>query len=265
MNEPIVEPTVEAPTLRESFLAAVPEEKRGAFEKYKDDASLVDGVLTAQSMIGKKGDIPPENASPEEVAEFWGKLGAGEIKPGEFAYGEEFGDLAQPLSERHAEVDKQITELFNDALKEARTLPELKDRVLKAYLQSEAEKERQSTIESQALEKEEFAKFAVENGLSVEQASGMIKGVNSRLGFTDETPVDEAYRKLAYAYATATEESSTLKEARLENSSGGIQTQIDAMMLDDDYLRGKGPKHDAAVKKMTELLLKQAELDKKNA
>ncbi|RLI52550.1 MAG: hypothetical protein DRP09_17660, partial [Candidatus Thorarchaeota archaeon] len=91
MNEPIVEPTVnqavEAPTLRESFLAAVPEEKRGAFEKYKDDASLVDGVLTAQSMIEKKGDIPPENASPEEVAEFWGKLGAGEIKPGEFAYG----------------------------------------------------------------------------------------------------------------------------------------------------------------------------------
>ena len=252
--------TQEAPSLLEAFKPHVPEDKQAWFGNFKDDAGLKNTIFSLVEMAGKKGDIPAEDASPEKLAEFWGKLGASNVKPGEYQYGEEFGDLAPALSEQHGQIDQKITELFNAAVKDSRSLPEIKEKVLKGYLASEAEAMKQEAVKAESEAKERFHKMAVEYGLSEEQLNGTLKGVFSRLGLKDDVPQEEALIRMAHAFAKATTDTKTLESAHLHNTNEGLDMQIQEISLSDEYLCQTGPKHDAAVEKLTSLLTKKEKL-----
>lgn len=243
----------EQPSLRDSFLNALPEERRGTFEKYRDDKSLVDGILSAQEMIGRRGDIPGEDAGPEKFTEFWGKLGAGKIEPGKYEYGEEFGDLAKPLSDAHAGVDAKVTEIFNETLKSAKSLPEIKDRVVRSYLKAEAEAQKVEAAQARQQAEERGHKLAVEFGLSQEALNGTLKGVFSRLGLKEDMDLSEALTRLAYQYAKDTTETTTLESARLNNTSAGLKQQFEDIVRSEEYLNPYHPDNAKAVEKLKRL------------
>ena len=129
----------QAPSFRDSFKEKVGEDAFKSFEKYTDDDSLVNGIKAAQSMIGKKGDIPAEDAAEDAYQEFWGKLGSDKIDLKAPELGEEFGDLAGDLKETYGGITARIQEIAKEQIGKSKNLPDIIQNVLGQYLAEDAE------------------------------------------------------------------------------------------------------------------------------
>ncbi len=247
-----------APSFRDTFKSKVGDEAFASFEKYGDDDSFVNGILSAQSMIGKKGDIPAEDATPEQRKEFWDKLGGADIKLAVPELGEEFGDLAAELTETYGGITQRIQEIAAEEYGKAANLPELIQSVMGRYLQEDALAVKQGQADNAAQTQEQFNKLAVEVGLAPEALKSTVEGVMAKYGWDSNTSVTKAL----YTLAKETAESTTLKDAVLTNTQEGLDAQIAEISASDEYLRQEGPQHDLAIEKLKKLWDKKLELEK---
>lgn len=260
--EPVVQPATE-PTpvdLREQFMSALPEGKRKTFEKYKNAESLVNGILAAQELIGKKGDIPPEGATEEQLSEFWGKLSSSDLAPSEYEYGEEYGDLAEELKQEHSAIDAKITELLADALKTARTLPELKQAIVGKFLDERAQEAKRMAIELSQARQEAIKALAGKYGTTANEFGRIVKETINREGWGADTSVEE----IVYKFAKANAGPSPVTDSHFaDRTVEGIDQQIATISASDEYLKMEGPQHNLAVEKLTKLLQAKFDLEQK--
>ncbi len=249
---------VATPSFRDAFKEKVGDEAFKSFEKYADDDSLANGIMSAQSMIGKKGDIPAEDATPEQRKEFWDKLGGSDIALTAPEFGEEFGDLAAELKESYGGITQRIQEIAAEEIGNAKNVPELIQNIMGKYLQEDALAVKQSQADNAAQTQEQFNKLAVEVGLAPEALKSTVEGVMAKYGWDGTTSVTKAL----YTLAKETSESTTLKDAVLTNTQEGLDTQIAEISASDEYLRQEGPQHDLAIEKLKKLWEKKLELEK---
>jgi len=253
------EATPVAPSLRDAFAEKLGDDFK-SFEKYKDDESLINGIMSAQQMIGKKGDIPAEDADDETKAEFWKKMGLSDemdITLPEF--GEEFGDLANQLPDYYGGIKDQILEIAKDVIPKSGNVNEMLNGIMNEFVKRDADATRIREAENMAAQKDMLEKVAAKNGISADQLSAKTEEIMNRQGWSNETHFTEVLLE----FAKMTENSTELKDAHLHNTTEGLDTQIRELSASDEYLRMTGPKHDIAVSKVRELLNKKAQLENK--
>ena len=246
---------VDAPTLRDTFKAKVGDDAFKSFEKYSDDDSLVNGILSAQSMIGKKGDIPAEDADAETYKEFWGKLGSENIKIDPIELGDEFGAITQDLKDVYGGITESIQDIAKEEIAQSKNIPDLMNRIVGRYLKEDAERARLGAVEQKEASEKQFAATAGKTGLSTDQLKAVNEEVIKQNGWDESTSIAE----VLYTLSKATTNSNTMKEAHLNNTNEGLDAQIQSITASGD-LDTIGPKHDIALKKKKDLLRKKAEL-----
>jgi len=247
------------PSLRDVFAEKLGDNFK-SFEKYKDDDSLINGIMSAQQMIGKKGDIPAEDADDETKAEFWKKLGFGDDMDIELPeFGEEFGDLANQLPEYYGGIKDQILEIAKDVIPKSGNVNEMLNGIMSEFVKRDAEATKQQQMENTKAQKELLEKVAAKNGLTAEQLGSKTEEIMKRQGWDNNTHFTEVLLE----FAKMTDNSTELKDAYLHNTSEGIDQQIAEISASDEYLRESGPKHDLAVKKVRELLEKKQKFENK--
>ncbi len=252
--EPTPEPTP-TPSLRDSFKEKVGDDVFKSFEKYADDDSLVNGIVAAQKMVGKKGDIPAEDADDETKAEFWKKLGSDKLDIALPEFGEEFGDTAQQLGEYYGGIKDKVLEIAKDVIPKSGNVSEMLSGIISEFVKQDAEASRLSSIEANAEAEKAFAVVAGKTGLSVDQLKATNEEIIKQNGWTNETHIAE----VLYALSKATSNSSVMKDAHLNNTNEGLDAQIESIVASGD-LDTIGKKHDIALAKKTALLKKKAEI-----
>jgi len=247
------------PSLRDMFAEKLGDNFK-SFEKYKDDESLINGIMSAQQMIGKKGDIPAEDADDATKAEFWKKLGFGDDMDIELPeFGEEYGDLANQLPEYYGGIKEQILEIAKDVIPKSGNVNEMLNGIMNEFVKRDAEATRQREAENMKSQKEMLEKVASKNGLTPDQLGAKTEEIMKRQGWDNDTHFTEVLLE----FAKMTDNSTELKDAYLHNTGEGIDQQIAEISASDEYLRESGPKHDLAVKKVRELLEKKQKFENK--
>jgi hypothetical protein len=146
------------------------------WEKFKggDVGNFLKSMTEQQKYLGKRGDIPAEDASPEEVAEFWGKLGV----PAEASeYMVDMPEGYQPSEE--------ALQAIKEAGKTANLTKEQFAKNSKMLLEFDANKAKAEQEAIQAKEQEGVELLEKEWG---EQAEQMIHAVRSMQKVYDMTP-----------------------------------------------------------------------------
>lgn len=253
-SQTIVQQTqeVKAPSIRESLLAKLPKEKTKWLEKYKDDDSTVNGIMSAIEMVGKKGDIPKEDAPSEAFKEFWNKLGADKVELNVPEFGEEYGDLGGQLKEYYSGVNSKVTEILNNEIANAKNIPDLFNKVMNKFIAEDAEAARLREVETKKQMEESFKKVAIKSGLSAEQLKATNDEVIKKYGWDDTT----SFAEILYTLAKETSNTNVIKDSFMNNTSQGLEMQLQEIVTSDEYLYGSGAKHDLAVKNAIELMTK---------
>lgn len=229
--------------------------------KYADDTALANGIFSGQSMIGKKGDIPSEGSAPEAYGEFADKMGFKTIE-GDKEYvnlsSDRFGDSKQELDGAYNEgirgiMDKAIENFRNNPS------PQALEDALVEWANADAEGTILGQIEGGKAQTEAFNTTAAKLGLTPEQLSQDNAETAKRFGFGDDTTIHEILSTLS----KSTSNSTTLQDAHLNNTSEGLQTQVDALGL--ELRDGSVPpaQHAINLKNMNALLVRQADIMKR--
>jgi len=246
----------------ESFKSSLGEEERKSIEKYKDGDSFKKGTFSAFSMIGKKGDIPAEDAPDEVRSAFWNKLGADKVSAVEIPdFGEEYGDLGAELKEYYGGVSEKIAEIAKGIAGSAKSVPDLLNKVMQEFIKDDAENARVARLEQTKQMKEQFEKVAKKSGLSVEQLNQEVEQVKAKYGWGNDTSIAE----LLLTLAKETSNTNTLKDAHLNNTSEGLeQQQLDAHgILMDMVKKGvSGAEYEIQLRKVKELNEKLSKMQK---
>ena len=222
--EQSAEPTVEtqaAPDWYESFKSSLSDSERKSIEKYKDGESFKNGTFSAFSMIGKKGDIPQENATDEQKAEFWNKLGADKLEVSAPEFGEEFGDLGAKLSEYYGGITQDILDIAKEIIPKSGNVNEMLSGILNEYIQRDANAAREAEIAQKAQMKEDFNKAAVAAGMTPDQFRATNEEVMKRFGWDENTHIGT----ILNALGAATSNSNEIKDARMHNTSEGLRSR----------------------------------------
>jgi len=247
------------PSLLAALKGMVPAEKAKWLEKYKDDQSALNGIMSAQEMLGKKGDIPKEDASPEAIKEFWGKLGADSIEIKGIELGEDFGGMKTGLEEYYKGVGGKLNEIAKQEISKAKNIPDMLNRIFSRFANEDAQGQLQASKEQAELDDKLIGKLAGKTGLSRDQIGKTYQETMQRYGWGDETTKYEVMLELA----KNTTNSKVMQDSYLHNTSEGVQQQIDAIAISKEYLHEDGPAHTKAVQQMRELHGKMEEIQKK--
>ncbi len=250
------EPT-QATSLRDVFAEKLGDNFK-SFEKYKDDDSLINGIMSAQQMIGKKGDIPPEDADDETKREFWNKLGADQVDLGVPEFGDEYGDLGKTLKDYYGEVNSKIVEIAKDVIPKSGNVNEMLNGIVGRFIEEDAKNTLEQQAQAKAEAQESFKKVAAKAGLSTEKLMQTNNEVIKKYGWDDDTTIPE----ILYTLARETSNSKEYQESRLHNTSEGLQAQIDEINQSGILLEN-GAKAEAALKKKKELMKKMEEIMQK--
>lgn len=244
--------TTEAPQSTKDWLASNAPEgaKTDWLNKYDSDESLAKGIYAAQQMIGKKGDIPAEGATPEEYQEFWGKLGANDMEIKAPELGEEFGDARQELGDYYGGIAEQVNAIAKEEIASATSVPDLLNKIVGRFIAEDSKMTLENQIESSKSLEDQFKAVAAKTGMTPDGLKQSNSEVINRMGWNDETTIHE----IIHEFNKVTTNSKTLQEAHLNNSHEGLDAQIAQISASDVYLRETGPKHDLAVKEMNRLL-----------
>lgn len=245
-------------SLVEMFRSKAPEgAKMGWLDNMKDDDSLVKTAFAAQSLIGKKGDIPAEDADDATKAEFWKKLGSDELDIALPEFGEEFGDTAQGLTEYYGGIKDKVLEIAKDVIPKSGNVNEMLGGIINEFVKQDAEASRLGELETRTQIEEATKNVAAKAGITVEQLQSQNKEVLDRYGWGNETQISEMLLTLA----KETSNMNTLKEAHLNNTAEGLDAQIAEISASDNYLRAEGPQHDLAVNKLKDLWKKKLDIE----
>jgi len=251
---PVATEEAVTPSFRDAFKEKAGEDFK-SFEKYGDDESLLNGILAAQKMIGKKGDIPAEDADDEAKAEFWKKLGSDKLEIAIPAFGEEFGDTAQGLTEYYGGIKDKVLEIAKDVIPKSGDVNEMLGNIINEFVKQDAEASRLGELETRTQIEDATKAVAAKAGITVDQLQAQNKEVLDRYGWGNETQISEMLLTLAKETSNTT----TLKDAHLHNTSEGLDAQIADITASGD-LDTIGKKHDIALAKNVTLLKKKAEL-----
>lgn len=247
------------PSLLAALKALTPAEKSKWLEKYKDDQSAFNGIMSAQEMLGKKGDIPKEDSDESVFKEFWGKLGADKIELTTPDLST-LGGNTEELSEYYKGISGKLGEIAKEVVPSAKNIPDMLNKVFSRFAEEDAKAQIEAAKEQEKINNQLIGDLVKKTGIPKDEISRMSEEVVSRYGWNENTTKYEVFMELA----KATTNSSTMQDAYLHNTNEGLQNQIDEISRSDEYLRMDGPKHTAAVSKVTELLKRQQELKKKN-
>lgn len=256
-----VTPEVSKTAILESLRGKVPAEHAKWLEKYKDDDGVVKGILSAQEMIGKKGDIPADDATPEQKAEFAKKLGADKLifdKDKEtIEFDPKYGDKGKEYSAAYGELVSDFMANLADKFGKNPSMATIKEAVLD-FVKVDAEKLYNNEQAMITIFNEQLKTVAGKNGLTVDQLKTANSEVMAKYGFNNETPVIEILHTLAKETAGST----TMKGSTVPNTPAGVTTRLSTIMQDNDFWN-KTPensaKHDALVKEYQELSLKKVD------
>lgn len=248
----------------ESFKSSLGEEERKSIEKYKDGDSFKKGTFSAFSMIGKKGDIPAEDAPDEVRSAFWNKLGADKVTAVEIPdFGEEYGDLGAELKEYYGGVSEKIAEIAKGVAGSAKSVPDLMNKVMQEFIKDDAEDARVARLEQTKQMKERFETVAKKAGLSVDQLNQEVAQVKAKYGWGNDTSIAE----LLLTLAKETSNTNTLKDAHLNNTSEGLDTQFEhenAVLIDMAKKNVIGVEYDTQLAKVQKLIGKISEMQKRS-
>jgi hypothetical protein len=210
----------------------VPEEYKDAktWDKFRDTdpATALKSIADMDKYIGKKGDIPAEDATEEARAEFWNKLGADKIEVDLPELGEEFGDLKGELSEYYGGINEQIMEIAKEVIPSAKNVPDIIQGILSKFVQNDAKATLDARIQAQAAEKEALGAAAQRLGVTTEEMTRVNNELIQREGN------DVTFHELAYKYAQATSNSATPKDA-LVSTPAGKQSRMQEIYEDRDF------------------------------
>jgi hypothetical protein len=208
------------------LLQHAPDEYKDAktWEKFRDVdmPTALKAIVDMDRYTGKKGDIPQEGATPEELAEFAGKLGLSEAS---FAEGEKielddtFGDQRGELEGFYTDYVSGFMEKVAEAFKANPTLGAVKQAAIE-YAKQDAMNSKQSGIEAQAAQKEEFNSAAQRLGVTPEELNRVNTEFVAKMGNDQMTQ-----HELIYKFATETSNSQTLKGS-LTSTTVGKQTRM---------------------------------------
>ena len=184
LTEEVVEETVEE-TQPESFVGSMlsqiedDEVKEAGFWKNlegKDATEVGKYIKELQSFAGKKGDIPKSDASEEEWAEFYGKLGRPEnIEGYDFTVGDEFREL---VGEDSAPFFEKAVEGFKEQAFQMGASAEKAEELVDWYLGMVASELEESNTAMKEAEAEMDKELRQEWG---EGYDGMMNGITSML------------------------------------------------------------------------------------
>ena len=233
------------------------EDKR-YFEKYKDKDSAKKGIVSAFQLVGKKGDIPKEDATPEERAAFWNKLGAEKLEVKIPEFGDEFGELKGQLGEYYGNIGKEISEIAKTVIPQSKGIDDAINKIVAEFAKRDGERTLKSQTESKSLTEQNILNTAKKAGLSVEQLKQYNQEVIDRFGWSDETSFAEILLELH----KSTFNSPAVREAYLQNTNEGIEHQIAELKADPDWGMDT-PKGRQLVQKRIELLNKMGAMQKK--
>ena len=215
----------------------------GWLEKVKDEDALIKTVYAAQSLIGKKGDIPAEDAPEEVRGAFWKKMGADEIKGIE---------LVGQQKEVFEESVNKLADIYKSTLLTAKNSKDHAQKMLSAYVQLEEQAMIAEQNAAKAAEAAEVQALSRKFGLNAEQINAEINGVYSRFGWSADTPIREALLTIA----KETGNSRVMADANLNNTVHGLETQQqDAHRVLVDMARKgiNGVEYDMQLRKVKEL------------
>ncbi len=254
-----------AQSLLDVFKSKAPEgAPTGWLEKIKDEDSLVKTVYAAQSLIGKKGDIPAEDAPDEVRQEFWNKLGADKVAPLDLPdFGEEFGDMGAELKEYYGGISEKVAEIAKTVAPTSKNVPDLMNKVLESFIKEDAEAARVAKFEQQKQMKEQFETVAKKAGLSTDQLNQEIEQVKGKYGWDDSTSIAE----LLLTLAKETSNSNTLQDAHLNNTMEGLDSQFEhenAVLIDMAKKNVSGVEYDSQLAKVQKLMEKISNLQKRS-
>lgn len=238
-----------SPDLKALILDGLAPEDQKMFEKYKDGTSIKNGVIAAMKMVGKKGDIPSEDAPDEVRSEFWNKLGADKIAITPPEFGQEFGDLGAQLKEYYGGVAGKVAEIAKTVIPKSKNVGEMLNGIMAEFIKQDAEASRLKEVEVKQQMEKAFSDVARKTGLSVDELKRTNDEVIKRYGWNDQT----SFAEILATLAKETTNSNTMRDAHLNNTNEGIEMQISQLLASDEYLHMEGPAHDLAVAKMRKL------------
>jgi hypothetical protein len=257
--------TTEAPTssLRDALSSHLGEgaEAPAWMGKYADDAALANGIFAGQSMIGKKGDIPSEGSAPEAYAEFADKMGFKPIE-GDKEYvslsSERFGDSKAQLEPMYNQGIRQVMDKAIENFR-ANPSPQAFEDALTEWANGDAEATIQSIIDGNKATSESFNSTAARMGLTPEQLAQSNEETAKRYGWTEGLDMNE----VLYTLAKSTSNSTTLQDAHLNNTTEGLQAQVDELQIELQDRSVSAAQHEINLKKMKSLLERQGDLLKR--
>ena len=198
-------------------------------EKYQDDAGLFNGIQSAQEMLGKRGDIPSENSTPEQVQEFWNKQGMAEFEVKATEFGEEYGDDALGLNEMYGSIAGKIGTIVKEESGKSKNMSELVQNVVSRYIAEDSKALLESGVtakqETQVALGKRFDEVARVNNLTHDQLVNKANEVMGRYGFDGNTPAEQ----LLLTISQATDGGLSFKGGALNTTSEGIDTQLEAL------------------------------------
>ena len=224
------------------LLQHAPDEYKDAktWDKFRDVdmSTALKAIVDMDRYTGKRGDIPQEGATPEEMADFAEKLGASKVA---FEEGEKvelddtFGDDRGELEGFYTDYVSGFMEKVAEAFKANPTLGAVKQAAIE-YAKQDAMNSKQAGVENQAAQKEEFKSAAQRLGVTPEELNRVNSEFVAKMGDDKMTQ-----HELMYKFATETSNSQTLKGS-LTSTSVGKQTRM-AEIYDNQAFWNKTPEN----------------------
>lgn len=248
---------VESKDWFQQFREAAGEDAR-YLDKYKDADSAKKGILSAFQMVGKKGDIPKDDAPDTERAEFWNKLGADKIDIKIPEFGDEYGDLKGQLGEYYSGVANEIVEIAKDVIPKSKGINDAIAAIVSEFAKRDGERTLKSQVESTRMTEENIAGTAKKLGLSVDELKRANQEVIDRFGWNDKTSFAEVLQELH----KATFNSPVMQQAYMNNTNEGLRLQMEELKTDPDWGTDTA-KGRQLVQRRIELLDKMGQLSQK--
>ena len=247
--------------LLEMLRSSLPEDKLSTIGSIKDDESLVKSWLYMTELRGKKSDIPAEDATPEQKAEFAAKFGVDKIKfdpeTENIEFDPKYGETGKEYNDAYKPHLKEVLDSVYDKFSKNPSPSAFKEAALE-FIKADAERVWQAEIEAKKASDEQLKQSAAKNGLSVPQYQAVIKEGMDRGGYTLETPVSQ----ILHDYAKLTSGSTTIKGSTVPNSPAGITSRLSAINNDPDFMNPTPAtmgRHNELVKEYQELSFKKVD------
>ena len=257
--EPNVEPAAPAteptPTSYENFGQFIDQyagdeyKDAGTWGKFRDTdpATALKAIVDMDRYTGKKGDIPQEGATPEELADFAKKLGfEGSDEPQ--AYVEldagKFGDQKSDLEGMYNEGINGIMQAAMANFAEDPS-PAAFAKALTDWAQNDANSSVTNELENQAAAQQQATEVAQKLGITPDVMTKMNDEVVAKYGWNADTSIHEVLNTLA----KETTNSNTLKES-LVSTPVGKASRMSELLNDPAYWDGSNPKLVAEYKQL---------------